>query len=167
MTKVRLLLFFCVLLLAGCRTTKQSIAVTQADTLSEAVASNQSRSWNRELITEFLLPGLPQDFLFALPVTGWQATGTLGEVSESNGLPTGGSIKPGPVQTPVIIRQIIRESSADTSSFHSERKAGTEFKTISTPSPPTARPWRIFCAGVLCGIVLSVIVFLLLWRLSL
>ncbi len=168
MIKMRLFFFFCVLLASGaCRTTRQSVTLSQADTLTEAVTSNQSRSWSRELIQEFVLPGLPADFLFSLPVASLQTTSAPIEVSQDSSLPVGRSVKPGPIKAPVIIRQIIRESSADTASFRSEKKTGSDFKTISTPSPSPARPWRIFCAGVLCGIALSVILLLLLWRLSL
>lgn len=162
---MRLILFLCILLLAGCRATKQSIAVTQSDTLSEAVASSQSRNWNRDIITEFFLPGLTSDFRLVLPVSGRQMTEISKDVIQTSGLPNDRSVKPGHEQTPVIIRQIIRESSADTSTYHSEKKAGNDLKTISTPSPPPARPWRIFCAGALCGIVLSVILLRLLRRL--
>ncbi len=164
---MRLLFFCCIMLLLGaCRATKQSVTLSQSDTLAEAVISTQSRSWNRELIQEFVFPGLPAGFIIP-PAAGFQTPQAHDQENKNISLPVGRSVKPGPLQTPVIIRQIVRESSADTASFRSEKKSGSDLITISTPSPSPVRPWRIFCAGVLCGVALSVIIVLLLWRISL
>lgn len=140
-------IFTIALVLSSCRSLKPTVAET-TDTLSLSVS--QARKLERQLITEFYLPSLPNGYIpsFVPPSSSSERGGDEA------------SPQPVVIHThPVVIRQIVTEKEIDTIAIQ-QRELSTH--TIEKPSLlPQRTPFHLKAVGFLVGFFIGVFLWLI------